>query len=490
LPADNPIIAWEEITELWLNQSLAVTPALQALDVEISRGLNTSEVPLPSPLTSGSEDCLFLDVVVPMAVYDAAYARHKWAGIGKPRDVSSKGVPVVVWLYGGGFVAGDKISGSDPAGLLARSQEDGNGPFIFVSINYRLGLFGWLAGSDEIDTNVGLLDQRLALRWVQENIQLFGGDPNRVTLMGESAGASSILYHITAYGGADGKPDFQQASLSSIATNQPLFQAQQEENLQLVFKTASALTNSSITTISQLRSLSLPVLYYTNALIVENSLYGLFTYGPVIDGSLIPDLPSKLLSQGRFHHNIPLLISRNSDEGLLFTSPFITNQTSYTAYIQQLLPTASPSAIDFITNTLYPPTFNTSLYTAQYARTALTIADFEFNCNDVFLASAQPELTHVLLFAVQPGLHGDSQPYIFFNGDTTSLDAGYPVNATLAGMFQDLLAGFIVKGDPGFGVYGGEEGVLVMSAEEWGVVDGDGEANERCAFWGAGTYAP
>jgi hypothetical protein len=57
-------------------------------------------------------------------------------------------------------------------------------------------------------------------------------------------------------------------------------------------------------------------------------------------------------------------------------------------------------------------------------------------------------------------------------------------------MFQDLLAGFIVKGDPGFGVYGGKEEVLVVSTEEWGVVDGDSEANERCAFWREGTYAP
>jgi carboxylesterase type B len=424
-------------------------------------------------------------------VYDAPYARHKRAEISKPRDGSSKGAPVVVWIYGGGFVAGDKISGSDPAGLMARSQADGNGPFIFVAMNYRLGLFGWLAGSNEIDTNVGLLDQRLALRWVQENIHLFGGDPKRVTVMGESAGASSILYHITAYGGSDCKPDFQQASLNSIATNQPLFKAQQDENLQLVFKTASALTNSSITTISHLRSLSLPVLYYTNALIVENSLYGLFTYGPVIDGSLIPDLPSKLLSQNRFHHNIPLLLSRNSDEGLLFTSPFITNQTAYTDYIQQLLPTASPSVIGYITNVLYPDTFtNTSLYTTQYSRTALTIADFEFNCNDVFLASAQPSITYSLLFAVQPGLHGDNQPYIFFNGDTTSLDAGYTVNATLAGMFQDLLAGFIVKGDPGFGVYGGKEEVFVVDAQSWGEIVGDEDANERCAYWWEGTYAP
>lgn len=87
-------------------------------------------------------------------------------------------------------------------------------------------------------------------------------------------------------------------------------------------------------------------------------------------------------------------------------------------------------------------------------------------------------------------MHGDNQPYIFFNGDTTSLDEGHTVNATLAGMFQDLLAGFIVKGDPEFGVYGGKEEVFVMNEGSWGVVEGDSEANERCASRGEGAYAP
>lgn len=71
---------------------------------------------------------------------------------------------------------------------------------IFVALNYRLGAFGWLSGSvvqRDGTANVGLLDQRLALEWVRENIARFGGDPNRVTVMGESAGAGSIAHQIT-----------------------------------------------------------------------------------------------------------------------------------------------------------------------------------------------------------------------------------------------------------------------------------------------------
>jgi hypothetical protein len=71
---------------------------------------------------------------------------------------------------------------------------------IFVALNYRLGAFGWLSGSiiqQDSTPNVGLYDQRLALEWVQENIAKFGGDPKRVTVMGESAGAGSIIHQIT-----------------------------------------------------------------------------------------------------------------------------------------------------------------------------------------------------------------------------------------------------------------------------------------------------
>src|SRR5687768_3895077 len=77
---------------------------------------------------------------------------------------------------------------------------------IGVSINYRLNVFGFLHGDDMIgtgNTNLGLRDQRLALRWIQENIEAFGGDPTKVTIWGESAGATSVGLHLVSYGGRD-----------------------------------------------------------------------------------------------------------------------------------------------------------------------------------------------------------------------------------------------------------------------------------------------
>lgn len=76
--------------------------------------------------------------------------------------------------------------------------------FITVEIQYRLGAFGFLASEDVKDhgqLNAGLLDQRRALEWVQEHIEEFGGDPSRVTIGGESAGAGSVMFHALAYGG-------------------------------------------------------------------------------------------------------------------------------------------------------------------------------------------------------------------------------------------------------------------------------------------------
>jgi para-nitrobenzyl esterase len=132
-----------------------------------------------------SEDCLTLNVSAP-----SRGSNH----------------PVMVWIHGGAFVMG---SGGVPLydGITFASRHD----IVVVSINYRLGLFGFLLASDG---NVGLLDQIAALRWVQDNIAAFGGDPNSVTVMGESAGAISIA-NLLAMPAARGL--FQRAVLQSGA---------------------------------------------------------------------------------------------------------------------------------------------------------------------------------------------------------------------------------------------------------------------------------
>lgn len=123
---------------------------------------------------STSEDCLFLNVSAPISTKSGA------------------GLPVVVWMPGGAFVGG--------GGQLYRlDQLARDGKMVVVSINYRLGIFGFMAHpaiSAGWNGNLGLEDQRLAMRWVKDNIAQFGGDPNNVTMAGESAGAGSACMHL------------------------------------------------------------------------------------------------------------------------------------------------------------------------------------------------------------------------------------------------------------------------------------------------------
>ncbi len=120
------------------------------------------------------EDCLFLNV---------------WT----PERSGKTPLPVMVFFHGGTFVAG---AGSLP--LYRGANLAAAGPVIVVTLNYRLGALGFLAGAESFEGNYGILDQQSALRWVQANIGAFGGDPDRVTIFGQSAGAMSVGIHLAA----------------------------------------------------------------------------------------------------------------------------------------------------------------------------------------------------------------------------------------------------------------------------------------------------
>jgi para-nitrobenzyl esterase len=137
------------------------------------------------PESSESEDCLYLNVTVPA-----------------PGDQPPSGGkrPVLVWIHGGGFVGGS-------SGLYDLSELARSGDLVVVSMNYRLGVFGFMPHpkfDPDFNGAYGLEDQRAALRWVKENIEKFGGDKDNITLAGESAGANSVCMHILAPNRTDG----------------------------------------------------------------------------------------------------------------------------------------------------------------------------------------------------------------------------------------------------------------------------------------------
>jgi carboxylesterase type B len=136
------------------------------------------------PDNNETEDCLFLDVYSPKTALEKAG--------------NSFGAPVLVYIHGGGYVAGSKADFST-ASLFQRAASTGP-PVVLVSLNYRLGALGFLNGptvQKEGLANAGLHDQRFALEWIRKNIHLFGGDPTKVTVWGGSAGAGSIIQQIT-----------------------------------------------------------------------------------------------------------------------------------------------------------------------------------------------------------------------------------------------------------------------------------------------------
>merc|ERR1719320_296327 len=137
-----------------------------------------------SPFIQGGEDCLYLNV------YTKKIRNQNGGEIPQTEECD---LPVVVFLHGGAFVVGSCESMLyGPQVLLDRD-------IVLVGVNYRLGPFGWLSlETDAAPGNLGLHDQYLALKWVKENIEAFGGDPNNVTLMGESAGAMSAMCHLVS----------------------------------------------------------------------------------------------------------------------------------------------------------------------------------------------------------------------------------------------------------------------------------------------------
>jgi len=164
----------------------------------------------PPPVAPGaqSEDCLLLDVSVPKPSYDLQVAGK----LAKP-------LPVMVWIHGGGYIEGAKNE-VNPQGLLAQSRRNVAPGVVFVAINYRLGLLGFpprMPWMWDVAPNAGLYDQRLAMEWVRLNIRRFGGDPDEITVIGESAGAGSIVSHLSAFGGIDGSSPFKKAIIQSPA---------------------------------------------------------------------------------------------------------------------------------------------------------------------------------------------------------------------------------------------------------------------------------
>ena len=237
----------------------------------------------------GSEDCLYLNVWTPAA--------------------KGEKLPVMVWIHGGAFRWG---SGEIDAVPLARKD------VVVVSMNYRLGLFGYLAHPEltaesphHSSGNYATLDQIQALKWVRDNIAAFGGDPGNVTIFGVSAGSYSV-HSLTASPLAKGlfHRAIGQSGTGFLPTRglfKPLFQAQPAEELGLLFA-----RSAKAKSLGELREISADELLKT-ADIADNGDFYFKTQG-IVDGWIIPDQIYNIYRRGE-QHDVPMIMGFNANDG-------------------------------------------------------------------------------------------------------------------------------------------------------------------------------
>ncbi|PVH87433.1 triacylglycerol lipase [Cadophora sp. DSE1049] len=250
-----------------------------------------------------SEDCLTLNIVRPV-------------GVGESLPVALGG-----FIQGGGGDARYNLSFSVQQAVLAGK------PHIGVSLNYRLGAWGFLYGNEiqkDGSANLGFRDQRLALHWIQENIAAFGGDPAKVTIWGQSAGAGSVGAQLVAYNGRDdglfrgaiaesGAP-LRFSKYPSADDFQPVYNS-------IVDQTGCASSND---TLRCLRGLT----YAKLNSVLNSTTITAASWGPVIDGDFFQDRAGAQLQDGRFV-KVPLIIGANDDEGTSFGPKGINNDTAF-----------------------------------------------------------------------------------------------------------------------------------------------------------------
>ncbi|RDB26221.1 Acylcarnitine hydrolase [Hypsizygus marmoreus] len=245
---------------------------------------------------AGSEDCLKVNIYTP------AGARR-----------GSK-LPVLVYIHGGSYIFGN------PANWPFDHWIHQNPNVVIVSVYYRLSSFGFLAtpefhGSNIGDFNAGFYDQIEALKWVQENIASFGGNPDKVTISGESAGGSSVELHLVAnmkgrnlFSGAIAQSVYR-TPLPTPEDQRPLFQFYAEHagcGLGPITAQMACLRTASVNALARAQDAGSSTAF-------NGSLYK--TFHPVIDGQLIPDFPTRLVMSGSFTR-VPVIVGATTNETL------------------------------------------------------------------------------------------------------------------------------------------------------------------------------
>ncbi|KAI0754455.1 extracellular triacylglycerol lipase precursor [Daedaleopsis nitida] len=383
-----------------------------------------------------SEDCLMLNVFRPSGVKDTA------------------GLPVMVWIFGGGFIKG---SPSDPkfnaTRIIGQSVHRGT-PVVYVSINYRVGPFGYPQGTEAEKNgalNLAHKDQLTGLKWVQQHIKAFGGDPTKVTIFGQSAGAVQISDLFLN----SGLEKYVRGAIlqSSSASTFPALKASVRDVVwnNFVSKVPACAKLSRGNTFSCMRSADTAALLTAWQEIAASYQQPLRLFGPTIDGpgGIIPDLPSKLIAAGKYS-KIPFIAGTVQDEGTHFTSTSLSSDEQIIEFLtdfDQPFMNATQAFKDDLQTLLelYPDnpalgcpfgTGNETFgFSSQYKRSAAIIGDAAIHSTRrawIQAASAAGVKTFGYIFTDQNAVtepsegvtHSKDVPYMYGTMAETSDNAG------------------------------------------------------------------
>ncbi|KAJ7132402.1 Alpha/Beta hydrolase protein [Mycena epipterygia] len=369
-----------------------------------------------------SEDCLFLSVY-------------------SPALNSTKLLPTIVWIHGGGYVLGS-ASAYNGAELVQES----NGEVVVVIIQYRLGLFGFLAGQEVKEggaLDAGLLDQNFALRWVNKNHQsmnstesAWSGDPDKVAIWGESAGAGSVIQHIVAQNGKT-KPKLFRAAITS-STFLPSQYQYNDRIPQTLFNSVATQAGCNNTNVLDcLRTVDAALLQEINLDLIIAGFTGTFTFVPVVDGSFITQSPTDGLAQGELNGDILLSVT-NSHEGNIFVNQSVEYEVAQ--YVRELFPlfgAKESASVASVYQSLGSPLDQVNAIMGESI----------FICPTYRLLKAFKRDSYKGEFAIPPATHADDVVYYFPSFTEIPTPARFNNTAFINAFTQGFLS-FAVNLDP------------------------------------------
>lgn len=400
--------------------------------------------PCPQPAGNtviGNEDCLTLNI---------------WSA--KTKEATPR--PVMLFIHGGGNITGSADVTAFGVRLYDGTTLTEAGGVVVVTINYRLGPLGFfshpqLSNEDKqtaASGNYGLMDQIFALQWVQKNISNFGGDPNNITIFGESAGGRNVLALVTS---PKAKGLFQKAIVESgaplfvdipLRTSDPNALSAEGVGLQTSKTLGCEMSND---TLGCLRSKTPAELL--KALVPDELGFQGFQYGPIVDGVIIPAKSTDILRSGNYNQ-VPLMIGTNKDEFLGFIPDLGVKLDTQADYEAALKLAFGDKALDIAKK--YP----VSTYGSPTQAVNAVLTDFGFLCPSrtaVRLASAnQPktfyyQFTHALTGAPFLGsFHGLELGFVFHTISGVKAVAITKKENKLADRMVGYWTNFAKQGDP------------------------------------------